>query len=171
MWKSDAERIEVLQILCRRCPPDLGEWKTLENDAKKSLWFERTDAYRGTIKMVETLLKHKILLGKTFWAGEEVDGAIITGAQVEILRRLDNENWPTDETEMEARLKQWGFTKNHSSCQQKVEEEEEAGPVILGDECVSRERWNEYWRKKGQPEGPKSGWEIPTPKQLNDFLM
>lgn len=125
------------------------------------------DSYYDPVLTILALSEQGIIDAKASYAGTEQDKITISGCNIEILRKLEDQ-WPAHST-VESVLEKIGYKKPIN-----LEEKDDNTDIILeGGESgivVKRELWDEYWKCKGK-KGPESGWDIPTIEQIYETIL
>lgn len=133
------------------------------------------DSYFDPVLLLLTLNSKNIVNAKFEWAGEEKDRVIITGCNLDILKRLsvvqpdlDYKNITTVLDGLLSEQEKIDLAKQ-SDDNIKPEQTHIVLADITGERLIPIKDWNEYWAKQGKT-GPTSAWEIPTYKQLEESL-
>lgn len=125
------------------------------------------DSYYDPILTLLALAEQGIIDASTSYVRSEQDKMVITGCNIEILRKLSMQ-WP-DYKSVETVLEKISYKK---PIQAEEKNSNEGDIIIEGGESgtvISRELWNEYWKCQGK-EAPTSGWEIPTMQQIYETI-
>ena len=116
-------------------------------------------------------LKSKNIISATFeYGGSEKDKITITGCNLNLLRKLSAIKPFPDYNKIASVLNDLLSSEEIEVAKQTSEPKF----IILasaesGDQHVPIKDWKEYWHRKGK-DGPSSGWDIPTFKQLYETL-
>lgn len=121
----------------------------------------RGDCYFDPILVLRMIRDHNIITGHCTYAGSEEDRMHIKGCDnIDMLRKLLEKD--VSHNNFDTLIKELGDSREikrrvHGNIT--IEEEDKLYFIPEND-------WQKYWELRGQPEGPKSGWELPTAGEI-----
>lgn len=157
MFRNTEELNETFAILTNKYAKDRFVYSPFKID-NMTITFDG-DSYYDPVLTIAILIKYGVLTGKFYEIGSEKDRVEITGANLEILRKL-TECWPT-----------WKNAKETLENQYHLKATIKREHITLKDGSqyfvITTKDWDKYFEIKGEK---CNAWNIPTYKQFCQTL-